>query len=72
MGAYVSKAQNEREEEEQERTPLIPGSDSSTNNHPAGLAKRVARWVAYNVVMVFMSLLVLAIIVLLCVFFGSM
>ena len=68
-GAHTSTAQDERDEE---RTPLLPESERSIKHQPTGPTKKATRLVAHNVVIVFMTLLTLAVVVVLCVFFGSM
>lgn len=60
-----------------ERAPLLPDSQRDQENgaHTNGNdapSKKAARWVVRNAVMIFMSLLILAAIIVLCVFLGSM
>jgi endothelin-converting enzyme len=57
---------------ELERTPLLPQSQRQTDHGPAAPVKRTAKWVGRNVVVVFASVLILAVIILLCIFFGGM
>jgi len=68
MGGGIPNSQDQRDAE---RTPLLPDSERSQREEPAAPARKAARWVARNAVTVFMSLLVLAIILGLCLFFGS-
>lgn len=49
-----------------ERTPLI----SDTSNSSLSRRKKTATWVAHNAVLIFVGLLITAVIVILCVFFG--
>jgi hypothetical protein len=66
MGGNTSQDQQDTE-----RTPLLPDSERPQHKEPGAPAKKAARWVARNAVTVFMSLLILAIILGLCLFFGS-
>lgn len=56
-----------------ERTPLLPRAEraSEASDGGEGRAKRAARWMTHNAVLVFMTLLITAVIIILCIFFGS-
>jgi endothelin-converting enzyme len=57
-------------DEVDERAPLL-GSSESEPSEPEAPAKRAGKWVARNAVLIFVSLLVLAVIIILCIFFAS-
>ncbi|KAK0107823.1 hypothetical protein ONS96_003612 [Cadophora gregata f. sp. sojae] len=59
-----------RAQDDAERAPLLADSQRSQDVETTPRPKKAARWVARNAVIVFMSLLILAVIILLCVFFG--
>lgn len=73
MGGQSSASQarevNEVEEVD-ERAPLL-GGDENLRTEPEAPAKRAGNWVIRNAVIIFMSLLVLAVIIVLCIFFAS-
>jgi hypothetical protein len=53
-----------------ERAPLLGGSENA-RREPEAPAKRARRWVIRNAVIIFVSILLLAVILVLCIFFGS-
>ncbi len=57
--------------EDAEREPLLGGSQENERNEPEALANRAGKWVARNAVLIFMSLLILAVLIVICIFFGS-
>jgi endothelin-converting enzyme len=57
--------------DESERTPLLPDAERQQNESSKTPLKKAARWTARNAVIICMSLLVLAAIVIICVFFGG-
>lgn len=67
MGA-TSRSQSEHEEDT-EQTPLLP--DSERAQRSSAPAKKAARWMMRNVATVLTSLLILAVILVLCIFFGG-
>ena len=70
MGAGTSNSQAQ-DQQDTEQTPLLPDSERPQPKEPAAPAKKAARWVARKAATVFISLLILAIILGLCLFFGS-
>jgi hypothetical protein len=54
-----------------ERAPLLGGSQRKDSNPPEAPAKKAGQWVARNAVIIFMSLLILVVILVICIFFGS-
>lgn len=62
----VSQAQDDSE-----RTPLLGGSERNERGEPEAPAKRAGKWVVRNAVPIFMSLLILAVIIVICIFFAS-
>jgi hypothetical protein len=62
----VSQAQDDSE-----RTPLLGGSGRDERGEPEVPAKRAGKWVIRNAVLIFMSLLILAVIIIICIFFAS-
>lgn len=59
-------------QDDSERTPLLPDSERSQDTDNEARPKKAARWVARNAVIIFMSLLILAVIIVLSVFFRGM
>ena len=57
-------------DEVDERAPLL-GLSEDEPNEPEAPAKRAGKWVARNAVLIFVSLLVLAVVIILCIFFAS-
>ncbi|CZT52630.1 related to endothelin-converting enzyme 1 [Rhynchosporium secalis] len=57
-------------QDDAERAPLLPDSQKGHDREDNAPPKKTGRWLARNAIAVFMSLLILAVIVLLCVFFG--
>ena len=77
MGASLSKPQEESVNGNgnsnrlgNERTPLLPRSERASED-TEGRAKKAAKWMAHNAVLVFMTLLITAVIIILCLFFGG-
>jgi endothelin-converting enzyme len=54
-----------------ERAPLLGGSENERNTEPQAPVKRARKWAVRNAVIIFVSLLVLAVIIVLCIFFAS-
>jgi ABC-type Fe3+ transport system permease subunit len=54
-----------------ERAPLLGASENERNTEPQAPVKRAGKWAVRNAVIIFMSLLVLAVIIVLCIFFAS-
>lgn len=75
MGASPSKPQPQENGSGNatgdERTPLLPQAERGPEGNRVPTTKRVKRWFATNAVLVFMTLLIAAIVIILCVFFGS-
>ena len=73
MGASPSKLQEEDGNSDRldgnERTPLLPQADRDVEGLPR--TKGVRTWLATNAVALFMTLLIAAVIIILCVFFGG-
>ncbi len=53
-----------------ERAPLLGGSENERSEREAP-TRRARRWVIHNAVIIFVSILLLAAIIILCIFFGS-
>jgi hypothetical protein len=53
-----------------ERAPLLGGSENERSEREAP-TRRARRWVIRNAVIIFVSILLLAVIIILCIFFGS-
>lgn len=66
MGSSKNRRANE-----DERAPLLPDAEREQDERPEAPLKKVARWTAQNAVIICMSLLILAAIVVICVFFGG-
>ena len=72
MGASPSKPQEENGNAHgNERTPLLPQAERGSDAEEEPRTKRVKRWFATNAVAVFMTLLIAAVMIILCVFFGG-
>jgi hypothetical protein len=71
MGVSPSKPQENGNGSGNERTPLLPRMERGAEGEGEPTAKRVKRWFSHNAVLVFMTLLVAAVIIILCVFFGG-
>ena len=73
MGASPPKPPENGSGSGNERTPLLPRAERASDASDVGeeRAKRGARWMAHNAVLVFMTLLIAAVIIILCIFFGS-
>lgn len=59
-----------RVDEVDERAPLLGGSQNE-HNEPEAPPKKVGKWVIRNAVIISVSLLILAVIIVLCIFFAS-
>ena len=57
--------------EADERAPLLGGSENERSEPPEAPAKKAGKWVIRNAVIIFVSLLILAVIIVLCLFFAS-
>lgn len=74
MGASPSKPEPQENSDDangNERAPLLPQAERDSEGEGVPTAWRVKRWFATNAVVVFMTLLVAAVIIVLCVFFGG-
>jgi hypothetical protein len=58
-------------QDDTEQTPLLGGPDRNERSEAEAPAKRAGKWVIRNAVLVFMSLLILAVIIVICIFFAS-
>jgi hypothetical protein len=68
MGGQTSASQAH---EDAERAPLLGGSQRNEPIEHEAPAKRAGKWVVQNAVFIFMSLLILAVAIVFCIFFGS-
>jgi len=68
MGAVFSKSEPG---DDAERRPLLTESDQNGGNGSVSQPEKAARWVIRNAIAVFLSVLILAVIIVMCVFFGS-
>jgi endothelin-converting enzyme len=65
-----SQAREAEPDEVDERAPLL-GDVENVRSEPEAPIRRAGSWVIRNAVIIFMSLLVLAVIIVLCIFFAS-
>lgn len=70
MGAGTSSNSQRPEHGDTERTPLLRNSEASQDAEHGTPVKKAARWLTRNAIGVFMSILILAVILVLCLFFG--
>jgi len=70
MGGQPSPSVSQTQDDS-ERTPLLGGSERDERGEPEVPAKRAGKWVIRNAVLIFMSLLILAVIIIICIFFAS-
>jgi hypothetical protein len=68
--AEPTSASQAHVDEVDERAPLL-GAPENERSEPQAPAKRAGKWVARNAVIIFVSLLILAVIIVLYIFFAS-